>query len=49
MTKCRSSASSTVVPSIVVIYLVNGAQFLNATCVSGAAIIVISPFTKMKA
>ena len=32
MTKCKSSASSIVIPSILVIHLVNGAQFLNATC-----------------
>ena len=34
MTKSKSSASSIVVPSILVIPLVNGAQFLNATCVA---------------
>ena len=37
MTKSKFSASSIVVTSIFVIHLVNGAQFLNATCVSGAA------------
>ena len=47
MTKSKSSASSIVVPSIFVIHLVNGAQFLNATCVAGAATTVISPLTKM--
>ena len=47
MTKSKSSASSVVVPSIFVIHLVNGAQFLNDACVVGAAVIVISPFTKM--
>ena len=47
MTKTKSQASSTIVSSIVVIHLVNGAQFLNATCVAGAATTVISPLTKM--
>ena len=47
MTKSKSSASSIVVPSIFVIHLANGAQFLNATCVVGAALTVISPLTKM--
>ena len=47
MTKSKSSASYIVVPSIFVIYLVNGAQFLNATCVAGTAETVISPFTRM--
>ena len=47
MTKCKSLASSTVVPPIFVIHLVNGAQYLNDTCVAGAALTVISPFTKM--
>ena len=37
MTKSKFSASSIVVTSIFVMHLVNGAQFLNATCVSGAA------------
>ena len=32
MTKYKYSASSIVVPSIFVIHLVNGAQFLNASC-----------------
>ena len=45
MTKSKSSASSVVVLSIFVIHLVNGAQSLNDT--SGAAVTVISPFTKM--
>ena len=49
MTKSKSSASSIVVLSIFVIHLVNVAQFLNATCVTGAAVTVISPFTKMLA
>ena len=47
MTKSKSSASSIVVPSIFVIHLVNGAQFLNATCISPAAVTVISPLTKI--
>ena len=34
MTKSKSLAPSIVVPSILVIHLVNGAQFLNATCVA---------------
>ena len=33
MTKTKLSGSSIVVPSMFVIHLVNGAQFLNATCV----------------
>ena len=44
---CKSWASSVVVPWISVIDLVNGAQFLNATCVAGAAVTVISPLPKM--
>ena len=47
MTKSKFSASSIVVSSIFVINLINGAQFLNATCVAGAALTVISPLTKM--
>ena len=47
MINSKSSASSIVVPSIFLIYLLNGAQFLNDTCVAGAAVTVISPFTKM--
>ena len=47
MTKYESSASPIVVPSIFVIHLVQSAQFLNATCVAGAATTVISPVTKM--
>ena len=46
MTKSKSSVSSIVVPSIFVIHLVNGAQFLNATYVSQAAVTVISSLTK---
>ena len=47
MTKSTSSAASIVALSIIVIHLVNGAQFLNATCVTGAAVTVILPHTKM--
>ena len=47
MTKSKPSASSIVVPSIRVIDIVNDAQFLNDTCVVGAAVTVILPFTKM--
>ena len=47
MTKSKSSASSVIVPLIFVIQIVNGAQFLNANCVVGAATRVISPVTKM--
>ena len=47
MTKAKSSASYIVVPSIFVIHLVNGAQFLNVTRVSRATVTVISPLTKM--
>ena len=45
MTKSKSSASSIAVPSIFVIHLINGAQFLNVTCVTSCPIIAISPFT----
>ena len=41
MTKPKSSASCIVLPSIFVIHLINGAQFLNATYVAGAATTVI--------
>ena len=47
VTKSKFSVSSIVVSSIFVIHLVNGAQFLNATCVAGAAVRVVSPLTKM--
>ena len=47
MVKSKSSASSIVVPSIFVIRLVNGVQFLNSTCVAGAAVTVISPLPKI--
>ena len=42
MTKSKSSASSFIVK-----HLANGAQFLNDTCVAGAAVTVTSPLTKM--
>ena len=45
MTKSKSSASSIFVPPIFVIHLVNGAQFLNATCVLGVVATVTSPLT----
>ena len=45
MTKSKSLASSIVVSFV--IYLVNGAQFLNATYVAGAATTVTWPLTKM--
>ena len=48
MTKYKSSASSTVAQLIFVIHLVNNPQFLNATCVAGAAAIVILPLIKCK-
>ena len=38
MTNSKSSASYTVAPSIFVIHLVNGAQFLNDTAVSGVVV-----------
>ena len=47
MTKSKSSASSIIVLLTFVIHLMNGAQFLNATCVVGAAVTIISPLTKM--
>ena len=48
MTKSKFSASSIVFSTILVIHLVNGAQFLNATCVTKLQpSVVISPFTKM--
>ena len=47
MARSTSSASSIVVSSIFLIYLVKGVQFLNATCVAGTATTVISPLTKM--
>ena len=47
MTKSKSSASPIVVPSIFVIHSINGAQFLNATCVTSCPIIVMLILTKM--
>ena len=47
MTKSKSSASSTAVPSIFVIYFVNGAKRLNFTLVKACPIAVILPLTKM--
>ena len=47
MNKSKPSPSSIVVSSIFVIHLVNGAQFLNDTCVTGSALTVISILTKM--
>ena len=49
MTKFKSSGSSIVVRSIFVTHLVKGAQILNVTCVTGAAVTVISSFTKISA
>ena len=47
MTRSKSSASSIVASSIFGIHLLNGAQFLNATCVAEAAMKVTSSLTKM--
>ena len=47
MTKSKFSASSVVVPSIFVIRLENGAQFLNATSINSCPITVILLLTKM--
>ena len=47
MSISKSSASSIAVPSVFVIHLVNGAEFLNTSCVAGAAVTVILPITKM--
>ena len=47
MTKSKSSALSIVVQSTFVIHLVNGAQFLNTTCVVGVALTLILPLTKI--
>ena len=41
MTKSKFSASFIVAPSIFVIHLVSGAEFLNATCATWCPIIVI--------
>ena len=48
MTKSKSSASSIVAPSILVIHLMNGAQLLSATGTGLlCAVVTISPLTKM--
>ena len=47
MTKCKFSESSVVVPSTCVIHVINGEQILNATCVCGPSMRVMSPLTKM--
>ena len=47
MTKSKSSASSTIVRSIFVEHLANGAKYLNDTCTAGNAVTVLSPFTKI--
>ena len=47
MTKSKSSASSVVVPSTVLIQLENDTQFLNATLVTLCPIIAISTLTRM--
>ena len=47
MNKSKSSATSIFVSSIFVVHLGNGVQFLNATCIAGAATTVISPLAKM--
>ena len=48
MTKSKSSASSVAVSSIFVIHLVNGAQFLSATCAARLQpAIVALPLNKM--
>ena len=47
MTRSESSAPFIVVPSIFVILLMNGAQFLSATLAAAFSVIVKSPLTKM--
>ena len=47
MAKSKSSASSIVVPSIFVIHLVNGTQFLNDTWAAGASMTIILLHTRM--
>ena len=48
MNRSKSSASSIVLPSIVVIHVMNGAQFLNATGVGSlCAVMMLSPITKI--
>ena len=46
MTKSKFFASAIAV-SIFVIHVVYCAQFLNPTCIAGAATAIISPLTKM--
>ena len=48
MTNSKFSASSIVVPSIFVIHLVHGAQRLDDTYVTGAAVTIILLPTKIK-
>ena len=47
MTKSKSSASSMVVPLFFVIHLLISAQYLNDTCIVGAAVTVLLLSTKM--
>ena len=48
MTKSKSSASSIAVPSIFLIYLTNGAQFVNATWFGIlSAVVTLSLLTEM--
>ena len=47
MIKSKYSSSSIIVSSIFTIHLVNCAQLLNTTFVTGAATAVITPLTKM--
>ena len=47
MTKCKSSASSIVLPSFFVRQSVNGEQFSNANWVLLSVITVIMPFTRI--
>ena len=47
MINFKSLVLSVAIASIFVINLLNGAQFLNDTCVAGALATVISPLTKM--
>ena len=48
MNNSKSSASSTVVPSIFVMHLMNSGQFLNATGVGlTCAVVTISPPNKI--
>ena len=46
ITKLRFSELTVFVPSIFVILLVNGAQFLNNSCVVTATVTVMLPFTE---